>query len=124
MVKAVFQIEVETVGDLITLDGMEGKLQRMVGCVGLRALSVKQVDSDQAESVQARLIDWIGQQGGSASVSDIQRAFGFDTTDDVVRVLQALVDGGCGSWVNLTMIKPGQSIRAFELAACFDQVEQ
>ncbi|QDU15506.1 hypothetical protein CA11_33310 [Gimesia maris] len=115
MVSAVYQIEVEPVSELIPLDGMEGKIQRMVGCVGLKLLSLKQIQKDQAESNQARLVEWVRQQDGSVSVRDVQRAFGFKTANDAENALRVIVDSGCGEWVNLATNCPGRPAWGIQL---------
>jgi len=57
MVSKVFRIEVEPVTDWITTGGIEGKLRRMAGGVGLRVLSVQPMGEteDQTTSIQDRL---------------------------------------------------------------------
>ncbi len=62
MVSTVFQIEVEPVNDFITVEGLEVKLRRMAGGVGLRVLSARQVEVEEEASIQARLFS--GRESG------------------------------------------------------------
>ena len=117
MASKAFRIEVEGVTEWITTDGIEGKLKRMAGGVGLRVLSLQPIDEqeDQDTSIQARLMNWIRDQGGSASVLDVQRAFGFRCAEDAREMLQQLTRTGRGRWISLPSEIPGKSVEAVEI---------
>lgn len=102
MTSKAFRIEVEPVNEFITTEGMQGKLRIMAGGVGLRLLSVCPIDEqeDHDTSMQARLINWIQDQGGNASVRDVQRAFGFRSKDHAREMMQELTRSGAGRWLS------------------------
>lgn len=54
MVSTVFQIEVEPVNDFVSVEGLEVKLRRVAGGIGLRVLSARQVDENEQEDIQDR----------------------------------------------------------------------
>ncbi len=57
MVSKVFRIEVEPVTDWITTGGIEGKIKRMAGGIGLRVISLRPIEetNDQTTSIHERL---------------------------------------------------------------------
>ncbi|MCA9015572.1 MAG: hypothetical protein KDA77_09610 [Planctomycetaceae bacterium] len=52
MVSKVFRIELEPINDFITMEGLEAKIKRIAGGVGLRVISALPVDetAEQSES--------------------------------------------------------------------------
>ena len=117
MTSKAFRIEVEPVNEFITTEGMQGKLRIMAGGVGLKLLSVHPIDEqeDHDTSMQARLIDWIRDQGGNASVRDVQRAFGFRSKDHAREMMQELTRSGAGRWLSgsveaVELIQSGRSV--------------
>ncbi len=52
MVKSVFQIEVEPVNEFVTVEGLEVKLRRLAGGIGLRVLSARQVSENEPKEDQ------------------------------------------------------------------------
>tara|TARA_R110002167_G_scaffold89368_1_gene241183 strand:+ start:5017 stop:5211 length:195 start_codon:yes stop_codon:yes gene_type:complete len=50
MVSKVFRIELEPVNEFISLDGLEAKLKRIAGGVGVRVISALPVDETAAQS--------------------------------------------------------------------------
>lgn len=102
MVAKSFRIEVEPVNEFITTEGMQGKLRTVMGGVGLKLLSVHPIDEqeDHDTSMQSRLISWIRDQGGNASVRDVQRAFGFRSKDHAREMMQELTRSGAGRWLS------------------------
>jgi len=117
MVSKTFKIELEGVNDWITTEGAEGKLKRMAGACGLRVLSLQPIDEqeDPDASMQARLIDWIRDQGGTSSVGDVVKAFGFRSAEDAFEMMRKLADSGAGHWLCLPLESAGVPLAVVEL---------
>jgi len=117
MASRAFRIEVEPVNEFITTEGMQGKLRIMAGGVGLKLLSVHPIDEqeDHDTSMQSRLIDWIRDQGGTSSVGDVVRAFGFRSADDALQMLRKLTESGAGRWLSLPVESAGVPLAVVEL---------
>ncbi|QDT19211.1 hypothetical protein [Gimesia chilikensis] len=117
MVSKTFKIELEGVNDWITTEGAEGKLKRIAGACGLRVLSLQPLDEqeDPDASMQARLIDWIRDQGGTSSVGDVVKAFGFRSAEDAFQMMRRLTDSGAGCWLSLPLEAAGVPLAVVEL---------
>lgn len=72
MVSTVFQIEVEPVNSFITVEGLEVKLRRIAGGVGLRVLSARQIEQEPEPSIQERLFS--GRESGVGIDSELKRS--------------------------------------------------
>lgn len=72
MVSTVFQIEVEPVNDFITVEGLEVKLRRIAGGVGLRVLSARQIEQEPEPGIHERLFS--GRESGAGTDSELKRS--------------------------------------------------
>ena len=114
---ATYLVTLQGINEHITLDNLPAKFGLVAGGCGLRVLSLQPIDEqeDPDASMQARLIDWIRDQGGTSSVGDVVKAFGFRSADDALQMMRRLIESGAGRWLSLPVESAGVPLAVVEL---------